>query len=138
LTQFPVQGCKILTPPVHSDERGSLVALERSTGVRFEIRRAFYIFDTPEGAGRGAHAHREVEQLLVCVAGACTVSVDNGSERAEVRLDNPAKTLAIGPMIWNEMRDFSRGAVLLVLASGHYDESEYVRDYERFRELVNG
>lgn len=138
MTQTLVPGCTILTPPVHRDERGSLVALEPATGVPFGIKRAFYIFGTPEGAGRGAHAHREVEQLLVCVTGACTVGVENGAQRAEVRLDSPTKALAIGPMIWNEMRDFTEGAVLLVLASGPYDESEYVRDYERFRELVNG
>ena len=137
MTQIPVQGCQILTPPVHSDERGSLVALEASTGVPFEIKRAFYIFDTPEGAARGFHAHLYLQELLVCVAGACTVTVDNGSERAEVRLDSPSKGLAMGPMIWNEMRDFTPGTVLLVLASAPYEESGYIRDYERFRELVN-
>jgi dTDP-4-dehydrorhamnose 3,5-epimerase-like enzyme len=137
LTQIPVRGCTILEPPVHSDGRGSLVALEASTGVPFEIKRAFYIFGTPEGVARGFHAHRDLQELLVCVAGACTLTVDNGSERAEVRLDDPTRALAIGPMIWNEMHNFTPGTVLLVLASAPYDESGYVRDYDRFRELVN-
>lgn len=136
MTHLPVHGCQILTLPVRSDERGSLVALEASTGVPFEIERAFYIFDTPEGASRGGHAHREVEQLMVCISGGCTITLDDGTERAEVRLDGPGKALSVGPMIWNEMRHFTTGAVLLILASGPYDESEYIRDYSEFLRLA--
>ncbi len=137
MTQTLPKGCTILTPPVHRDERGSLVSLEQATGVPFDIQRAFYIFDTPEDAGRGGHAHREVEQLLVCVAGECTVGLDDGHARAEVRLDSPGKALALPPMIWNELRDFTSGAVLLVLASGPYEAGEYVRDYDQFRAMVS-
>jgi hypothetical protein len=137
LTQLPVHGCQILTLPVHSDARGSLVALEASTGVPFEIKRAFYIFDTPEGASRGGHAHRNFEELLVCVAGSCAVTIQDGRERAEIHLDSPAKALVIGPMIWTELRDFTPGAVLLALASVPHGESEYIRDYDRFLEAVN-
>ena len=137
MTQFPVRGCQIVTPRIHSDQRGSLIALEPATGVPFEIKRTFFIYGTPEGIERGFHAHRTAEQLLVCVAGGCTVTLDNGVERAEVRLDDPSTAVAAGPLIWTEIRNFTPDAVLLVLASAPYEESDYVHDYGRFRELVD-
>jgi dTDP-4-dehydrorhamnose 3,5-epimerase-like enzyme len=137
LTQLPVHDCQILTLAVQSDDRGSLVSLEPETGVPFEIKRTFYIYSTPEGAARGAHAHLNFEELLVCVAGSCVVTVDDGRESAEVRLDSPAKALVIGTMVWTEIRDFTPGAVLLALASRPHGESEYIRDYDRFLEVAN-
>lgn len=90
------------------------------------------MYDTLEGVVRGKHAHKKLHQILFCVAGACTVSLDDGKEKAEVRLDQPSRGLLIGPGIWREMYDFTPGAVLMVLASEYYDESDYIRDYQEF------
>jgi len=122
--------------PPHGDERGQLVALETMEDIPFQVKRVYYIYDTLPGVCRGKHAHRCLEQILVCVHGSCKVLLDNGSERQEVLLDKPTEGLYISNDIWREMYDFSDGAVLLVLASEHYDESDYIRDYQQFLNML--
>jgi dTDP-4-dehydrorhamnose 3,5-epimerase-like enzyme len=92
----------------------------------------YYLYATPPGQERGFHSHRRLEQLAVCVSGAVTITVDDGRDRRHVRLDRPDLGLHIGPMIWREMRNFTDGAVLMVLASMPYDEGDYMRSYEDF------
>lgn len=123
---------------MRGDDRGSLVALEAATGVPFAIERVYYIFGTGKDVMRGLHAHRDLTQWAVCVAGACTITLDDGKKRCPIRLDGPDLAIEIGPMIWREMRDFTPDAVLLVLASAPYREGDYIRDYDRFLELVDG
>lgn len=121
------------------DERGSLVALEigMEKAVPFDIRRVYYIYHTAEGVSRGFHAHRNLKQVAICVAGKCRMVLDNGSTREETWLDCPTKGLLIESMVWHEMHDFSEDCVLLVLASEHYDETDYIRDYNKFLESVS-
>ena len=102
----------------------------------FEIKRVYYIYDTLPGVRRGYHAHRCLQQILVCVHGSCKIHLDDGCETAEVLLDKPYEGLYISNDTWREMYDFSEGAVLLVLASEHYDEADYIRDYQQFLKLV--
>ena len=119
----------------HGDERGKLIALETlSAQVPFEVKRVYYIFDTTPGTVRGQHAHKTLRQVLVCVSGACTIECElaDGS-RVERRLDWPDKGLMIDGLVWRNMKEFSKDAVLLVLASEHYDEGDYIRDYATFR-----
>jgi dTDP-4-dehydrorhamnose 3,5-epimerase-like enzyme len=116
----------------YSDARGSLVALEDQKDVPFTIRRIYYIFGTKPDEQRGFHAHKDLTQLVVAVKGSCTFILDDGAERAEITLDNPARGLLVESMMWREMRNFSPDCVLMVLASAHYDESDYIRDYELF------
>jgi dTDP-4-dehydrorhamnose 3,5-epimerase len=134
--QLPV-GCRLVPLAVRGDERGSLIALEQSTGVPFPIARVYFIYDTKEGVSRGFHAHRALRQLAVCVAGSCTMVLDDGRDRFEVRLDSPERGIEIGPMIWREMHDFSPDCVVAVLADAPYDEADYIRDYSAFAELAN-
>lgn len=122
----------------HGDERGQLVALEEQVNIPFEVKRVYYIYGTGEGVRRGFHAHKALEQVLICVHGFCTVLIDDGAERNEVLLEQPFEGLYIGPGIWREMHDFSSDAVLLVLASHLYDEADYIRDYEEFLALTKG
>jgi dTDP-4-dehydrorhamnose 3,5-epimerase-like enzyme len=124
--------CSLQRVEARQDERGALVALEAGRQVPFAIERVYYLFATREGAERGFHAHRELRQLAICVAGSCVISVDDGASRRDVLLDSPDKALFIGGMLWREMRDFSPGAVLMVLASAPYDEADYIRDYDDF------
>lgn len=123
-------------PPL-GDDRGSLVALESSKTIPFEIKRVYYIFGTQQGVARGFHAHRKLKQVAVCVTGKCRMILDNGTIREEAWLDSPTKGLIIGDLVWREMHDFSPDCVLLVLASEHYDESDYIRDYEVFSKTKN-
>lgn len=118
--------------PSLGDERGSLVALEGAKTVPFEIKRVYYIFGTQPGVARGFHAHRNLRQVAVCVKGKCRMVLDDGEKREEAWLDSPNKGLVINEMVWREMHDFSSDCVLLVLASEHYDESDYIRLYSNF------
>ena len=121
--------------PWHGDERGKLIALEGlSDLVPFDVRRIYYIFDTTPGTVRGKHAHKVLKQLLICVSGACTIECEMpDGTKSEHRLDWPDKGLLIEGLVWRNMKEFSKDAVLLVLASEHYDEADYIRDYEVFR-----
>jgi len=122
-------------PPL-GDERGSLVALEGGKTVPFPIQRVYYLFGTKLGVSRGFHAHKKLQQVAVCVTGRCRMVLDDGQKREEVWLDTPTQGLLIGNMVWREMHDFSHDCVLLVLASNHYDENDYIRNYEEFIRLA--
>jgi dTDP-4-dehydrorhamnose 3,5-epimerase-like enzyme len=122
-------------PPL-GDERGSLVALEGGKTVPFPIQRVYYLFGTKLGVSRGFHAHKKLQQVAVCVTGRCRMVLDDGQKREEVWLDTPTQGLLIGNMVWREMHDFSHDCVLLVLASNHYDENDYIRNYEDFIRLA--
>jgi len=120
----------------HGDERGQLVAVEGKKTIPFEVKRVYYIYDTLPGVRRGFHAHRNLEQVLICVHGSCKILLDDGHERTEVVLNKPYEGLYIANDTWREMYDFSDGAVLLVLASEYYDEIDYIRNYDEFLEMV--
>ncbi|MBO5892553.1 MAG: WxcM-like domain-containing protein [Oscillospiraceae bacterium] len=122
--------------PPHGDDRGQLVALEALEDIPFAVKRVYYIYDTLPGVVRGKHAHRCLEQILVCVHGSCKVALEDGKDRQEILLDDPTLGLYISNDTWREMYDFSEGTVLLVLASEHYDEADYIRDYTKFLEMV--
>lgn len=121
----------------HGDERGQLIALETMTkNLPFEVRRCYYIFDTIPGIDRGRHAHRELRQLLVCVSGGCTVECETPDGKVSThRLDWPNKGLIVEGLVWRVMKQFTKGAVLMVLASDHYAESDYIRDYDEFKRV---
>lgn len=127
---------KIYTFPPHGDDRGQLVAIEEEQDLPFDVRRVYYIYDTLPGVRRGFHAHRNLQQILICVAGSCKIHLDDGTDTAEVVLDDPTKGLYISNDMWREMYDFSEGAVLLVLADQHYDEKDYIRNYDAFIEMI--
>lgn len=120
----------------HGDSRGQLVALEEFKDIPFEIKRVYYMYETGEGVRRGFHAHKTLEQILICIHGSCKILLDNGSEKKIVPLEKPYEGLYVSNDMWREMYDFSPDAVLLVLASEYYDESDYIRNYDKFLEYV--
>lgn len=120
----------------HGDDRGQLVALEEGKDIPFEIKRVYYMYDTGEGVRRGYHAHKSLEQILICIHGSCKILMDNGEEKKIVSLEKPYEGLYISNNIWREMFDFSPDAVLMVLASDFYNEEDYIRNYEDFLEFV--
>ena len=121
---------------IHGDDRGQLVALEEMKDIPFEIKRVYYMYDTGEGVRRGFHAHKKLEQILICIHGSCKILLDNGVEKEEVLLDKPFEWLYIANDTWREMFDFSPDAVLMVLASEYYDEADYIRDYDEFLKYI--
>ena len=129
---------KRFTFPPHGDDRGQLVAIEAQQDQPFAIRRVYYIYDTLPGVRRGFHAHLQLQQILLCVSGSCKIHLDDGFDTAEVVLDKPNEGLYISNNMWREMYDFSEDAVLLVLASEHYTEDDYIRDYDAFLKMVRG
>ncbi|EOA2695126.1 FdtA/QdtA family cupin domain-containing protein [Citrobacter portucalensis] len=122
---------------IHGDDRGSLVSLERDVNIPFDIRRVYYIFDTQQGVTRGYHAHIKLQQVAIALRGSCVFVMDDGKERVEITLNNPAQGLLIRSCIWREMKNFSPDCVLMVLADMEYDESDYIRDYEQFKIMVD-
>ncbi|MHA4976601.1 sugar 3,4-ketoisomerase [Pseudomonas extremorientalis] len=118
------------------DNRGELIAIEIGVDkiIPFEIKRVYYIYATAPGISRGFHAHRNLKQIAICVSGTCKMVLDNGTVRQETIMNSATRGLVIESMVWREMHDFSPDCVLLVLASEHYEESDYIRSYETFLE----
>lgn len=115
------------------DERGSLVVAEGSgKAIPFDIKRVFYMYGSDTDIVRGQHANRKTEFVLINVSGTSKVKMDNGYETEIVELNKPRMGLYVPTMMWKDMYDFSTDSVLLVLASEHYDGSEYIRNYEEF------
>ena len=120
----------------HGEDRGMLVALEEYKDIPFEIKRVYYMYDTKKNVHRGFHAHKSLEQILICIHGSCKVLLDNGTEKKIVSLEKPYEGLYIANNMWREMYDFSEDAVLMVLASEYYKEEDYIRDYNEFLRMV--
>lgn len=115
------------------DAAGKLIFIEGEQDIPFAIARVYYICDVPGDVRRGFHAHKTLRQVLICAQGSCRILLDNGRERETVKLEGPTRGLLVDAGVWHEMYDFTPGAVLLVLASEHYDESDYIRDYDVFK-----
>lgn len=123
---------QIIDIPIVHDQRGNLSVVEGGDLVPFDIKRLYYLYDVPGGATRGGHAHKNLRQLIIAASGSFDVVLDNGKTRQKFSLNRSYKGLYIPTMIWREIENFSSGAVCMVLASEHYDESDYIYDYNEF------
>ena len=123
---------KKLTFLTKGDERGNLIALEENKNIPFDIKRVYYIFNTQNDIKRGLHAHKKLEQILICVNGSCDILLDDGKEKSIVQLANRNEGLLIEKMVWHEMFNFSADCVLMALASDYYYEEDYIRNYDIF------
>jgi len=128
--------CRIIDLPKITDARGNLTFIESGRHIPFEIRRTYYLYDVPGGSSRAAHAHRELHQLMIAMAGSFDVTLDDGHEKKKFHLNRSYYGLYIPPMIWRDLDNFSSGSVCMVLASDFYDEAEYIRDYGEFHSLT--
>lgn len=120
----------------HGDDRGMLVALEETKEIAFKIKRVYYMYDTKEKVRRGFHAHKSLQQILICIHGSCQITLDNGTDKGTVLLDKPYEGIYVADNMWREMHNFSNDAVLLVLASDVYKEDDYIRDYDEFIKYI--
>lgn len=127
---------QIIDIPIVHDQRGNLSVVEGGDLVPFDIKRLYYLYDVPGGATRGGHAHKNLRQLIIAASGSFDVVLDNGKIRQKFSLNRSYKGLYIPTMIWREIENFSSGAVCMVLASEHYDESDYIYDYNEFLKEV--
>jgi len=116
----------------HSDRKGNISVVENIETLPFEVKRVYYLYDVPGGESRGAHAHKNLRQLIVAASGSFTVTLDDGKVKRSFTLNRPYQGLLVVPGIWRELDDFSSGSVCLVLASEKYDAEDYIRDYEEF------
>ena len=131
-TNSRFEGYPVVPIPSVWDDRGGLSFAEAERHVPFSIRRVFWIYGVPDGAVRGGHAHWTCAELIVPVAGAFTMVIDDGRERREIRMDSPDNGILVEPGVWCELRDFAPGSVLVVMASQAYDATGYVHDYAQY------
>ncbi|WP_390346846.1 FdtA/QdtA family cupin domain-containing protein [Variovorax boronicumulans] len=115
-----------------TDPRGNLTFVEGGRHIPFDVQRVYYLYDVPAGEARGGHAHHQLQQLIIAVAGSFDVVLDNGYERRTVACNRPFQGIFMKSLVWRELNNFSSGAVCLVLASMRYEESDYIRNYEEF------
>jgi hypothetical protein len=133
-----IDDCTIRELPRIPDPRGSLTFVEGGRHVPFDVKRVFFIYDVPTGESRGGHAHRKLQELVICLAGSFDVELDDGASRRMVHLNRPWMGLYVPPMIWAAEINFDPGSVCLVLASELYDEGDYLYDYGEYAALKRG
>jgi len=134
---MPLDDCNLIELPKIRDQRGNLTFIEEENHIPFPIKRVFYIYDIPSGEDRGAHAHYDLHQFIICLSGGLDVFLDDGHGQRTVHLNRPWVGLHIPPMIWASEGGFDPGTTYLVLASDFYDPKSYIRDYNLFLDEVN-
>ena len=126
-----VDDCRMIDIRKFSDNRGFLSVVEGGVDIPFDIKRVYYLYLVPEAA-RGAHAHKQLQQLMVATSGSVHVTMDDGINRKTFVLDKPWKGLLVAPGLWRDLDNFAGGTVCMVLASEKYDAEDYIRDYQDF------
>lgn len=121
----------------HSDRKGNLTVVENGQTLPFDVKRVYYLYDVPGGENRGAHAHKELSQLIIAASGSFTVTLDDGKCKRSFFLNRPYQGLYVKPGMWRDLEDFSSGAVCMVLASDVYLAEDYIRDYQEFLKFRN-
>jgi hypothetical protein len=127
---------KLIDLPKIADLRGNLTVAEGACLVPFDIKRAYWVYDVPGGESRGGHAHKKLKQFVIALSGSFDVTLDDGKEKQTYHLNHPYQGLLIDTGIWRTLDDFSSGAVCLVLASEHFEEEDYIYDYDEFLKYV--
>ena len=124
--------CSVLQLSKIHNRAGNITVVENFIHVPFSIQRIYYLYDIPGGESRGAHGHKNLEQLIIAASGSFDVTIDDGINKKTVQLNRPYFGLNIKPGIWRDLSNFSSGAICLVLASHPYKNEDYIRDYEEF------
>lgn len=132
-----IDQCKLIEFDKHHHANGNLSVVENGEQVPFDIKRVFYIYDVPGGEERGGHSHKELTQVIVAISGAFDVLIDDGVNQRTITLNRPYQGLLVAPGVWSQQYNFSSGSVCLVLASDHYNEADYVRNYDEFKKLTS-
>ena len=133
MKETTIADCKLIDLRKISDRRGNLTVIEGKQDIPFDVKRVYYLYDVPGGESRGAHAHKALYQLIIAANGSFTVTLNDGKQKKAFNLKRSYYGLLIVPGIWRDLDDFSSGAVLLCLASEHYDENDYIRNFKEFK-----
>ncbi|MBQ7381464.1 MAG: WxcM-like domain-containing protein [Paludibacteraceae bacterium] len=133
MKETTIADCKLIDLRKISDRRGNLTVIEGNQDIPFDVKRVYYLYDVPGGESRGAHAHKALYQLIIAANGSFTVTLNDGKHKKAYNLNRSYYGLLVVPGIWRVLDDFSSGAVLLCLASEHYEEDDYIRNYKEFK-----
>ena len=128
-----IDDCMLLTLPKNHQLNGNLTSITNSEEVPFDIQRIYYLYDVPGGESRGGHAHKDLYQIMIALSGSFTVTLDDGTAKKSFMLNQPYQGLLIPPGLWRDLDNFSSGSICMVLASELYDEDDYFRNYENFK-----
>ena len=131
-----LNNCKLIQLPKISDSRGNLSFIEGGQHIPFDIKRVYYLYDLPGGSDRGSHAHKNLHQFIIALSGSFDVVLDDGRDKKHFQLNRPYFGLYVCPMMWRYLDNFSSGSVCMVLASSHFDEADYIRDYDQFISVI--
>lgn len=124
--------CQIISLPRINDPRGNLTYIEGANHIPFDIKRVYYLYDIPGGSDRGAHAHKNLHQLIIAMSGSFDIELDDGFNKKRFHLNRSYYGLYVCPMMWRLVDNFSSGAVCMVLASNFFSADDYIRDYKSF------
>ncbi|HMO33810.1 MAG TPA: FdtA/QdtA family cupin domain-containing protein [Lacibacter sp.] len=134
---MPLQDVQLIELPKIPDERGNLSFFENNAPIPFEIKRAYWIYDVPGGESRGGHAYRTLQEFVVALSGSFDIVINDGNEEKRISLNRSYKGVYVPRMIWRHLENFSTNALVLIVADQPYDEAEYIRDFNEFRNLQN-
>ncbi len=135
--RFSIYDCSIIHFPKINNRAGNITAIQNNIEIPFDVSRVYYLYDVPGGETRGAHAHKQLEQVIIAASGSFDVTIDDGKNKKTVQLNRPNFGLHIKPYMWRDLSNFSSGAICLVLASRLYESEDYLRDYDEFLKLTN-
>jgi dTDP-4-dehydrorhamnose 3,5-epimerase-like enzyme len=130
-----LERCCIIELPRVQNEKGNLTFVEENRHIPFQIKRVYYLYDVPGGEARGGHAHKQLQQFIIAASGSFDVVLDDSSSKERYHLNRSYYGLYIPPGMWRELDNFSSGSVCLVLASEYFDEQDYIRDYDDFKNM---
>ncbi|MBU1674085.1 FdtA/QdtA family cupin domain-containing protein [Patescibacteria group bacterium] len=131
-----IKKCKIIDLPIIADQRGNLSIAEESQAIPFPMKRIYYLYDVPTGAARGGHAHKEMESVIIALSGSFDVIVDDGKKKEKFFMNRPHYGIYVPPFTWREIVNFSSNSIALAIVSTPYDEADYIREYESFKDQI--
>tara|TARA_B100000073_G_C23646323_1_gene538716 strand:+ start:405 stop:812 length:408 start_codon:yes stop_codon:yes gene_type:complete len=131
-----INKCKLIDFSKISSSRGSLTYIDNNESLPFKVKRIFYIYDVPSGKNRGSHAHKNLEEIIICLSGSFSVELNDGYNQKTYQLNRPWKGLHLNPLTWFSLKNFCTGSICLVLCSDHFYEEDYIRDYNDFKRIV--
>lgn len=137
MKESTIDDCRIVELGKHHGATGNLTVVDNGRTAQFETKRVFFIYDIPGGVSRGGHSHKTLRELIIATSGSFEVYVNDGRREQTFTLNNPSKALLLPAGVWEELRNFSSGAVALVLASIPYEPTDYIRDYQEFIKYKN-
>lgn len=124
----------------YKDKRGILLAMQDRNALKdalpIKIKRIFILKNLNPKLSRGNHTLKRTTQIIFCLQGSCELELDNGFLKKKIKLKDFYKGVIIPPMVWRTLKNFSKDAIILVIADKEYQENDYIRNYEDFIQQV--